>query len=181
MSEERNNAVLLKAEKVLGEIFKKLGLEASLSTVVSAERLIIKISSTEAGRIIGRKGQNLEGLQLLVNRIVFKGEEDAPRISLDIDGYSRENFRGGSESRGKGRSGSDRYSDSGYSEEQLRQRAIDAGKEVKKWGEPVLLPKMNAHDRRIIHITLQDDPMLVTESEGEGSMKRVVVSLKKED
>ncbi len=180
MSEERNTAVLQKAEKVLGEIFRMLGLEASLSTEASAERLTVKIASSEAGRIIGRKGQNLESLQLLVNRIVFKGEEDAPRISLDIDGYSRDNGRGGDDERGRGRSGGDRRSDSGYTEEQLRQRAIDAGKEVKKWGEPVLLPKMNARDRRIIHITLQEDPALVTESEGEGAMKRVVVSLRKE-
>lgn len=179
MSDERNNAVLRKVEKVLGEIFTKLGLDASLSTEAADDRLTVRITSSEAGRIIGRKGQNLESLQLLVNRIVFKGEADAPRIFLDIDGYSRDNSCGGEERRGKGRG--ERRSDSGYSEEQLRQRAIDAGKEVKKWGEPVLLPKMNAHDRRIIHITLQDDPALVTESEGEGTMKRVVVALKKED
>lgn len=40
---------------------------------------------------------------------------------------------------------------------------------------------MNAHDRRIIHVTLKDDPELTTESMGEGAMKKVVISLKKED
>ena len=51
---------------------------------------------------------------------------------------------------------------------------------MKKWGEPVTLPKMNAHDRRIIHITLENDPEIITESEGEGNLKKVVVSLRKE-
>ena len=65
--------------------------------------------------------------------------------------------------------------------DQLEQQALDAAKEVKRWGEPVTLPEMNAHDRRIIHVTLKDDPELTTESMGEGAMKKVVISLKKED
>jgi hypothetical protein len=40
---------------------------------------------------------------------------------------------------------------------------------------------MNAHDRRIIHVTLQNDTDIVTESEGEGSLKQVVIRLRKED
>ena len=62
---------------------------------------------------------------------------------------------------------------------QLELQAQDAAKEVKRWGEPVKLPEMNAHDRRIIHITLKDDPEVVTESIGDGAMKKVMISLKK--
>jgi spoIIIJ-associated protein len=65
-------------------------------------------------------------------------------------------------------------------EEDLRALALDKAKEVKKWGESVTLGEMNAHDRRIIHVTLQDDAELTTRSEGEGSMKKVVISLKKD-
>ena len=166
--------------EILAKMFDYLALEGDFKVEEKGQRIAVVISSSNAGRIIGRKGQTLESLQLLLNRIMFKLDEECPRISLDIDGYSRDNGRGGDDERGRGRSGGDRRSDSGYTEEQLRQRAIDAGKEVKKWGEPVLLPKMNARDRRIIHITLQEDPALVTESEGEGAMKRVVVSLRKE-
>ena len=59
----------------------------------------------------------------------------------------------------------------------LEKQAKDAAKEVKRWGEPVKLPEMNAHDRRIIHITLKDDPEVTTESIGEGAMKKVVIAL----
>ena len=61
----------------------------------------------------------------------------------------------------------------------LRQQSIDASKEVRRWGEPVTLPPMNAHDRRIIHITLEGESDLQTESTGEGNFKSVVISLKK--
>ena len=86
--------------------------------------------------------------------------------------------RGERSERGERRQRRDRRS--GVSEEQLIAQAQDAAKEVKKWGEPVTLPKMNAHDRRIIHITLENDPELTTVSEGEGALKKVIVSLRKE-
>ena len=78
------------------------------------------------------------------------------------------------------RGGRDRNEeDEAAHEETLRIQALDASKEVKRWGEPVVLAPMNSHDRRIIHITLQDDPELITASEGEGSLKKVVISVKK--
>ena len=80
--------------------------------------------------------------------------------------------------RGRRGSGASRR-DSGMDEEQLRRQAQDASKEVKRWGEPVILKAMNSHDRRIIHITLEEDPELETRSEGEGAMKKVIISLKK--
>jgi len=64
-------------------------------------------------------------------------------------------------------------------DEILRQQAIDTAKEVRRWGESVTLPPMNSHDRRIIHITLEEESDIHTESIGEGSLKSVVVSLKK--
>ena len=65
--------------------------------------------------------------------------------------------------------------------EQLERQALDAAKEVKRWGDPIKLPEMNAHDRRIIHLALKDDPEVMTESEGEGAVRQVVISLKKQD
>ena len=64
---------------------------------------------------------------------------------------------------------------------QLGRKALDAAKEVKRWGDPIKLPEMNAHDRRIVHLALKDDPEVVTESEGDGVMRQVVISLKKQE
>ncbi len=190
MAEINSEELASKARKTLGTMLDYLGLNAELKAEAEENQLSLKIKSTEPGRIIGRKGQTLDSLQLLLNRIMFKGEEDCPRISIDIDGYPeaggkserprRERpARGEKSERSERRPRRERRS--GISEEQLIEQAKDAAKEVKKWGEPVTLPKMNAHDRRIIHITLENDPEIMTESEGEGNLKKVVVSLRKEN
>ena len=193
MSEMNSEELALKARKTLGTMLDYLGLNAELKAEVTENQLALKIKSTEPGRIIGRKGQTLDSLQLLLNRIMFKGDEDCPRISIDIDGYAenggrserprRERSERGDRpergERGDRRPRRDRRS--GVSEDQLIEQAKDAAKEVKKWGEPVTLPKMNAHDRRIIHITLENDPEIMTASEGYGILNEGIVSLRKEN
>ncbi len=164
-----------KASRTLATMLDYLGLDAMLKTEMKGTNVGIKITSDEAGRIIGRKGQTLENLQLLLNRMLFNGDKTFPRISLDIDGYTRGDFRG----RDGRRDGRRDEHGSGMSEEQLRCQALDASKEVKRWGEPVVLKAMNSHDRRIIHITLEEDPELQTCSEGDGPFKKVIISLKK--
>ena len=169
--------------KVLAKMFDYLALNGDFKVEEKGQRIGVAIASENAGRIIGRKGQTLESLQLLINRMMFKLDEECPHITLDIDGYAagdRENRTGDEE----GNAGRKEYSrrprrddNSRNSVEQLEKQAKDAAKEVKRWGEPVKLPEMNAHDRRIIHITLKDDPEVTTESIGEGAMKKVVISL----
>jgi len=167
-----------KAFRTLATMLDYLGLDATLKTEMKGSNVAIKISSEEAGRIIGRKGQTLENLQLLLNRMLFNGDKTFPRVSLDIDGYTRGDFRSGKRG-GKHENSNDEQRGSGMDEEQLQRQALDASKEVKRWGESVVLKAMNSHDRRIIHITLEEDPELETCSEGEGSLKKVIISLKK--
>ena len=168
-------------------MFDYLDLKGDLRIEEKNGKLQVKITSDDAGRIIGRKGQILESLQLLANRILFKKDEEFPHIMLSIDGYGERRKRRSDDEAADGeentqrsdRRRNPRNGGSRVSNEQLEQQAKDAAKEVKRWGEPVKLPEMNAHDRRIIHVTLQDDPEVTTESEGEGAMKKVVISLKK--
>ncbi len=191
MSEETNTKINQQKEQLnrtLLTMFDYLGLKGDLRIEEKNNKLVVKITSDDAGRIIGRKGQILESLQLLANRILFKNDEEFPHVMLSIDGYGERKNRRSAEDEsenaearpGRGdRRRSPRSGASRASNEQLEQQAKDAAKEVKRWGEPVKLPEMNAHDRRIIHVTLQDDPEVTTESEGEGAMKKVVISLKK--
>ena len=179
----------------LATMFDYLGLSGNFRIEERGQKLAVKITSDDAGRIIGRKGQTLDSLQLILNRIMFKGDDEFPRIMLDIDGYNsgerepRERRESDDDAPRAPRAGSRRQSARGgrgdfeprQSTEQLEQQARDAAKEVKRWGDPVKMPEMNARDRRIIHMTLRDDPDIMTESEGEGAMKKVVISLKKEE
>ena len=166
-----------KAVKTLGMMLDYLGFEATVRGEEKNERIAIKINSEEAGRIIGKNGTTLDNMQYLLNLVMYNNDKEFPRIVLDIDGYSKNRERKNDRRERSGRG--ERRNNSGIPEEALRQQALDAGKEVKRWGESVTLPLMNPHDRRIIHMTLKDDAELTTESEGEGTMKKVVISLKK--
>lgn len=183
------------SKKILTTMLDYLALDGTVRAESRPGKINLLIASNDAGRIIGRKGQNLESLQVLVNRIMQKSNEACPKIYIDIDGYSsnskrgekrdgeRRSFRGNS--RRPGRSFDDRGDSRSHADsdkdEQLRQQALDSAKEVRRWGEPVTLPQMNSHDRRIIHITLENEADLVTESVGDGNFKSVKITLKKED
>jgi len=202
--------MLDRTQKDLMKMLDFLGYEDAVVKAAETEGEIeLSVESRDAGRIIGRKGQTLESLQLLLNRMMQKDDPEYPRIQINIDGYStrrpdsrgraprdldeasgdhrrggdrgdrrRRGERGGErrrrfgDDREGGRGGEDR-------DEILRQQALDAAKEVRRWGESKTLPAMNAHDRRVIHITLENEADLQTESEGEGPKKSIVISLKK--
>lgn len=162
-----------KASKTLATMLDYLGLEASIKAEQAGDKITLVATSDDAGRIIGRKGQALESLQLLLNRMMLKASEEFPRIMIDVDGYTRKK-----PARRGGFGGRKRRDDS-VDKKMLEQQALDAAKEVKRWGEAVTLPEMNAHDRRIIHITLKEDNEVETSSIGEGNRKKITVSLKK--
>lgn len=202
-TEKKNRQYLEVTQEMLDETKKRLDMMLDflcLDAIVRAEkrnaRIHLIVKSSDAGRIIGRKGQSLESLQLLLNRMMQKDDVNYPKINIDIDGYpakdgaegkARRAQKGDREERPqrKDRKGGERrgnrFDGDSEKEETLRMRALDAAKEVRRWGEAVTLPPMNSHDRRIIHITLENEADLATESQGEGAMKSVVVSLKKQD
>ncbi len=202
------------ASKMLTVMLDYLALEGTVKAEKRPSKINLLVASEDAGRIIGRKGQSLESLQLLLNRMLQNGNAEFPKVYIDIDGYSSKNAtapdgkarerRGGRRERpergdrdrfdrgdrpergdrfDRGDRGGDRRGsfrgDDGDKDEILRQQALDAAKEVRRWGEPKELPPMNSHDRRIIHITLETETDLATDSVGDGSMKSVVVSIKK--
>lgn len=203
---------LKQAAEALASIIGFLGLNAEVRAEVQNNKVLLTVSSTDAGRIIGRKGQTLESIQFILSRMLLKGEEIFPRMSIDIDGYARQGIlkeghqrrnegqrseRPDRGDREQGRGGEGRDRNSKYSrgskssgpsfsrerisperEETLAQQAVDYAKEVVKWGEPITLPPMNAMERRIIHIALQDNTDVVTESIGDGARKSVVISQK---
>ena len=174
MSTEVKTEQMEEACKTLMTMLDYLGLEAEVRFEAKGDRISLMVSSEEAGRIIGRKGQSLDAMQLLVNRMMQKQDENFPFILIDIDGYSRP-VRERGRTRGDKRGRRSRCTPE--QEETLRKQAIDAAKEVKKWGEAVTLPEMNAHERRIVHIALKDDKEVATDSKGEGPRKSVVISL----
>lgn len=207
-----------KASKTLAIMLDYLGLEASIKSEMNDGNICLTVVSEQSGRIIGRKGQSLASLQLLVNRMMLQADEECPRIMVDVDGYSSERKsrasdapprrrapqdgdrrrsprggegrgdrrrdsrrdEGGWDNRRDERRGNDAPQNGGSDEDTLSRRALDAAKEVRRWGEPITLPAMNSHDRRLVHVALQDESDIATESVGDGNMKRVIISMKKD-
>ena len=104
--------------------------------------------------LIGRRGETLSALQLLVSLIVSKQTGNRERIIVDAESYRARR------------------------EENLRSMARRIAAQVRHSGHPIALEAMPPNERRIIHLELQETPDISTESTGEGDQRRVVVSLK---
>ena len=110
------------------------------------------ISGGDSGKIIGRGGRTLAALEYLTNAVVNKDESAAHvRVSVDVGGYKARR------------------------DERLRGVALKAAARARKTGFAVELEPMSAAERRVIHMTLADDPAVESESSGEGKNRRVVV------
>ena len=107
------------------------------------------VGDEDLGLLIGRHGAHVAALQYVVNVIVSRALDGNNPVTVDVDGYRRRR------------------------ETALVEMAQRAATEVREGGEPVTLGVMPAAERRIIHLQLQDDPELMTESQGEGSSRRV--------
>lgn len=139
------------AAKVLREILDRMGIEAEVSAFDDGERIILDAHGSESGLVIGKKGATLDALQYLVNRIVFTKPGEGTMVIVDAEGYR------------------------GRREDSLTDLAKRLAEKAVRSGRPVPVEPMNAHDRRIVHMALADHPDVMTESEGEGMSRRVVI------
>jgi spoIIIJ-associated protein len=143
------------AESFLQGLFKTIGTDITTRSIEEDEKVYIEIISNSAGLIIGKRGKTLEALQLLVNIIVNKKGEKWKKVILDIENYRDKR------------------------EQTLRELAEKVARRVKKSGKPQYLEPMNPFERRVIHMSLQNDPHVETKSEGNGNLKRIKIYLKK--
>ena len=172
-----NSTLRDQAIAILKELLQRLDIAAQILPDQDDDSKI-NLKSDEAGRLIGRKGQYLESLELVMNRILRRQFADEPStnwIVLDVDGYcvpkpSRDDDGDG---RRRGRGGVDA--------ERFEAMAVDTAKEVKRWGAPRTIGPYRPGERRIIHLTLRDDPEVETVSEPEADAngcKRVTIRKK---
>lgn len=148
-----------KAETYLKSVLSGMGIEATLDTSYEDERVDISINCDEsdAGAIIGRRGDNLDALQYLTSLVVNKGEENYIRVSLNIEGYREKR------------------------EETLIRLAKSKASFVAKTHRSITLEPMNPNERRIIHSTLQEFRNIYTYSTGDEPNRRIVIAPKKKE
>ena len=145
-----------KVKEELDEILKLMGMEAEVTTSLEGGRVMADIKSENGAILIGKKGQTLNALQLIVNLIVNRDEKTRTRVIVDTEGYRQRR------------------------ENALVKMAREVADEVKSKGKPRELEPMNPAERRVIHLALKNDKDVETTSKGEGNFRRVVVSPKKQ-
>jgi spoIIIJ-associated protein len=141
---------------VLQHILRYMNIHASVQ-VRSDNPLTVNIHgmNENLGLLIGRRGETLASLQLLVNLIVSHRTKHRLRIVVDAENYRMRR------------------------EENLRSLALRVAQQVRSYRRSIALEAMPPYERRIVHIALSDSNDISTESIGEGDERRVVISLKR--
>jgi spoIIIJ-associated protein len=154
VSEEKKAALGEKGRAVLTEILRLMGMEASVTVKKgeAPEEILLDVHSPYGGLLIGRRGQTLQALHHMVTRIVGKEEKNlSARFILDTEHYHERQRK------------------------KLEDTALRLGESAKRERRTITLDNLSARDRRIIHLSLEDDPWLTTKSQGQGPYRRLLI------
>ncbi len=138
--------------ELLEEVVDGLGLECKVGVEVGGGLLRGYVEGEDVGLLIGRRGQTIDAIQHLAQRIVFHGGESGTRVVIDVDGYRERRMR------------------------MLHEDADEAAEEVLLSGEAVELAPMPASERRVVHEHLRERGDVRTHSEGEEPERYLVIS-----
>lgn len=140
----------------LMDVFAKMNLTVAIEVEEKEEVVLFDLKGNDLGILIGRHGQTLDALQYLTNLAANKNAgEGRKRIVLDVEEYRKRR------------------------EETLVRLAHRLANKVKRRNQRIVLEPMSRHERKIIHMALQDDPQIATYSEGEEPYRKIVIAAKR--
>ena len=143
-------------EQFVKDTLKAMDMDVEITSSIDKDgALYVDMKGENMGILIGKRGQTLDSLQYLANRVANKHQSGYVRVKLDTENYRARR------------------------EETLKHLSKNIAHKVKRNRRPVILEPMNPYERRIIHSTLQSDPYVTTHSEGEEPYRKVVVTLKR--
>ncbi|HJA06513.1 MAG TPA: protein jag [Candidatus Mediterraneibacter pullicola] len=143
-------------EQFVKDTLKAMNMEVEITSSIDEDgALCVNMKGDHMGILIGKRGQTLDSLQYLANRVANKHQSGYVRVKLDTENYRARR------------------------EETLKHLAKNIAHKVKRNRRPVVLEPMNPYERRIIHSALQSDPYVTTHSEGEEPYRKVIVTLKR--
>jgi spoIIIJ-associated protein len=140
-----------RARQVLEGILRHLEVHAQVNVRDFNDDVLFELTGDSNGVLIGRRGQMLDALEYLLNRVAARDEGASTRILVDSENY-----------RARRR-------------EALEDMARRMGEQAKKKQKTVTLNPMSPRDRRIVHLILQEDEALVTKSSGKGYFRKLII------
>ena len=147
-------ANIKKAESFLQDIFSKMQLEAKIETVLSEEGCTIGVYGENLGILIGKHGQTLDALQYIVNLAANRGQKQRIRFFIDVENYRARRV------------------------ETLQNLARNLAERAVRMNQDVKLEPMSRHERKVIHMSLQNNEDITTHSVGEDPYRYIVISPK---
>ncbi len=142
------------ANELIEELFKHLGIKESFEVAENEDSIDVVIGSDEPGLIIGHHGDTLESLQLIISLMLAKKLGEFKRVSVEVGDYKKNRA------------------------DYLKNLAIQTKEKVLSEQREIFLPNLKSWERREVHLFLQDDPSVITESVGEGKERTLVVKPK---
>lgn len=140
-----------KTEEIIKNFFDSLGISGTLTVSEDEEAITVNLETEDSGMVIGYHGETLESLQLVTSLMLSKERGVYKRVSIEVGDYK------------KNRS------------EWLERLAYDAKERALEQQREVYLTDLKSWERRVIHLLLQDDKEVVSESSGEGKDRVLVI------
>ena len=125
-------------KELLDTMLGHLDFSFEIKEYETGKGLTLQVYSPERERLLGRRGELLEDIQFLLNRMLQAKEKDAPRVVVDIEHWRE------------------------MKDDSLLQRVRQLADVVRACGRPYQLEPMNSYQRRIIHNAFKDDPDVMT-------------------
>ena len=144
-----------RAQKFLEKVTASMGLNVVISPVTAEDTITLNLHGDDLGILIGKHGQTLDALQYLTNLAANREGRERIRFIIDVEDYRK------------------RRADT------LEQLALRLAERARRTGDRVALEPMTPHERKIIHMSLQNDSRIETYSEGEEPYRRVVIVCKR--
>ncbi|HNX22988.1 MAG TPA: RNA-binding cell elongation regulator Jag/EloR [Spirochaetota bacterium] len=143
-----------KVKEFLMALLSRMDIEGGVKDIKESEsKVYVELESkTSSGLLIGKKGKTLEALQFMINLMINNSTGSEKKIILDIESYRDKR------------------------EKALKKMSRDIAFKVIKTGRPMILEPMNPFERRLIHLTLQNDKRVTTKSEGQGIYRKIKIS-----
>lgn len=148
------NETCQKAEKFLSEVVTDLGLDLKVSSDWTDEGCMLNLTGEDSGLALAENAEMLDAFEVLLFQVYGRELDREHRFICDADGFR------------------------GTRKAELHAMARFAGDQVRKNGRPFTFGVLNSTERRIIHLTLQQEEDLLTESVGDGRERRLQVRLK---
>lgn len=139
-------------KELLDTMLGYLGFVCEIKEMESEGALTLQVYTPEKDLLIGRRGETLEDIQYLLNRLLLTEDKSAPKVQVDVEHYRE------------------------IRNDSMVHKARQIAEIVRNTGRPYQLDPMNAYDRRVIHNAFKDDPDVMTWSpKDDARIKRITL------